>query len=255
MTRPLLEIAANSLGSALAAQAGGADRVELCENLGEAGCTPSLGTLTVTRDRLRIPLYVLVRPRPGDFCYDEAEVDVMLRDIETCRSLGCDGVVIGALDLGGEIDVTVCRALIAAARPLGVTFHRAFDVSRDPDRALHTIIDLGCDRVLTSGGASTALAGAQRIAHFVEQAGSRLAIMAGAGIDAGNVHGVTAGSRARELHASARTLRTSPSRHRDDRLPELNPDWWQTDADRVRAIVTALDRAGIDPGQMDHAAQ
>lgn len=240
MTRPLLEIAANSLGSALAAQAGGADRVELCANLSEGGTTPSPGTLAVTRDRLHIPLYVLIRPRAGDFCYDDAEVEGMLRDIETCVALGCDGVVIGALDVECDIDVSMCRMLIAAAAPLSVTFHRAFDVARDQIRALQTIIELGCERVLTSGGEALALAGAERIAGFVDQAGSRLVVMAGAGINASNVLEVAERSHVRELHASARGMHASPSCHRNDRLPELRADWWESDASVVRAMADAL---------------
>jgi copper homeostasis protein len=215
VTRPLLEIAANSLGSALAAQVGGADRVELCANLSEGGTTPSPGTLAVTRDRLHIPLYVLIRPRAGDFCYDDAEVEVMLRDIETCVALGCDGVVIGALDVEGDIDVTMCRTLIAAAVPL-------------------------CERVLTSGGEALALAGAERIAGFVDQAGSRLVVMAGAGINASNVLEVAERSHVRELHASARGMHASPSCHRNDRLPELRADWWESDASVVRAMADVL---------------
>ena len=240
MTRPLLEIAANSLASALAAQAGGADRVELCSNLGEGGTTPSHGTLAVTRDRLRIPLYALIRPRTGDFCYDDGEIEVMLREIEACVAVGCDGVVIGTLDIHGDVDVPTCRTLIAAAGPLGVTFHRAFDVARDQTRALQTIIELGCERVLTSGGEAGALAGAEHIAELVRQAGSQIVVMAGAGITPHNVHEVAARSHAREFHASARGLRVSASGHRNDRLPELSADWWETDARAVREIVDAF---------------
>ena len=240
MSRPVLEIAADALGSALAAQDGGADRIELCANLSDGGTTPSHGTLAVTRDRVRIPVYVLIRPRAGDFCYDAAELEVMLRDIETCVTLGCDGVVIGALDADGDVDETTCRALIAAAASLGVTFHRAFDAARDQTRALETIIALGCERVLTSGGEASALAGAERIATFVQQAGSRLHVMAGAGIDAGNVRDVALRSTAREFHGSARALHASASRHRTDRLPGLEADWRQTDAGIVRAMRDAL---------------
>lgn len=238
----MLEIAANSLGSALAAQEGGADRVELCANLGEGGTTPSYGTLAIARDRLRIALYVLIRPRAGDFCYDAADVDVMLRDIESCVKLGCDGVVIGALDVEGDVDVALCRELIMAAGPLGVTFHRAFDAARDQDRALDSIIGLGCERVLTSGGEADALTGAARIASFVKRAGSRLRVMAGAGIDAGNIREVAMRSSADEFHGSARTMRASPSRHRNDRLRGLDLDRWETDSGKVRAMVDALSR-------------
>jgi copper homeostasis protein len=242
VTRPILEIAANSLGSALAAQEGGADRVELCDNLGEGGTTPSFGTLAVARDRLRIPLYALFRPRTGDFCYDAAEVEVMLRDIESCVGLGCDGVVIGALDIDGCVDEAVCRELIAAAGSLGVTFHRAFDAARDQALALDSIIALGCERVLTSGGEPDALTGAARIAGFVKQAGSRLRVMAGAGIDAGNIREVAARSNAHEFHGSGRILCSSPSRHRNDRLHGLDFERRETDSARVRAMVDALSR-------------
>jgi copper homeostasis protein len=245
VTRPLLEIAANSLGSALAALDGGADRVELCANLSEGGTTPSHGTIAVTRDRLHIPIYVLIRPRVGDFCYNDADVEVMLRDIEMCVALGCDGVVIGALDVEGDVDVSTCRTLIGAAGPLGVTFHRAFDVAREQVRALDTIIELGCERVLTSGGEGTALAGAARIAGFVEQAGSRVVVMAGAGIDARNIREVAERSHVRELHASARAMHASASSPRNDRLPGLSADWWESDAMVVRAMVDALRRTGV----------
>ncbi len=245
MTRPLLEIAANSVGSALAAQEGGADRVELCANLGEGGTTPSHGTIAVARDRLNIPVYVLIRPRVGDFCYDDADVEVMLRDIETCVTLGCDGVVVGVLDVDGDVDVATCRALIDTAAPLGVTFHRAFDAAHDQMGALQTIIDLGCERVLTSGGEATALAGAQHIAAFVHQADSRLVVMAGAGINASNIQAVVRVGQVHEVHASARDLRVSLSRHRNDRLPELSADWWETDAGAVRALATALHHCSL----------
>ena len=244
MTRIPLEIAANSLGSALAAQEGGADRIELCDNIGEGGTTPSYGTLSITRDRVRIPLYVLIRPRAGDFCYDEAEVEVMLRDIESCVKLGCDGVVIGALDTRGDVDEAACRELIAAAGPLGVTFHRAFDAARDQARALDSVIALGCERVLTSGGEADALTGATRIAGFVKQAGSRLKVMAGAGIDASNIREVALRSNAHEFHGSGRAMRPSPSRHRNDRLRGLELDWWETDAARVRAMVDGVRSTG-----------
>jgi len=240
VTRFLLEIAANSVGSALAAQEGGADRIELCDNIADGGTTPSYGTLTSARDRLRIPMYVLIRPRAGDFCYDTCEVDAMLRDIEICVEAGCDGVVIGALDAQGDIDKVVCRALIATAGQLGVTFHRAFDAVRDQDSALETIIELGCERVLTSGGEASAVAGAKRIASFVTRVASRLKVMAGAGLDASNIREVAVRSTASEFHGSASTMRRSLIAYRSDRLTGLEVDRRQTDADIVRAMVNAL---------------
>ncbi len=235
---PRLEIAAGSLASALAAQAGGADRVELCENLGDGGCTPSHGTIALARDRLRIPLYVLIRPRGGDFIYDEMEREVMLRDIEHCVRLGCDGVVLGALDARGDVDMPTCTALRAAAGSLGVTFHRAIDVAHDPARALEAAIALGCERVLTSGAQPDALAGAEAIAAFVAQARGRIAVMAGAGINAANVAAIVRDGGVSEVHASARGPRPTPA---STRLPGLAPTVLQTDVEQVRALRQALD--------------
>lgn len=235
-----LEIAANSLGSAQAAQAGGADRIELCENLGEGGTTPSYGTLAVVRERLHIPVFVLVRPRGGDFHYDADELEAMKRDVETCARLGCDGVVIGALDAAGDVDVAACRELISAAGNMSVTFHRAFDAARNQAQALETIIALGCSRVLTSGAARSALEGMDAIAALARQANDRIGILVGAGVNAANLPTLIANSGAREFHASARALRTSAMRHRNEALPGLEPDWMQTDADVVRALVAAL---------------
>lgn len=239
-TRVLLEIAAGSLGSALSAQAGGADRVELCENLVEGGCTPSSGTLAVARDRLHIPLHVLIRPRGGDFLYDAAEREVMLRDVAHCARLGCDGVVIGALDATGAVDLATCGALRDAAGGMALTFHRAIDVAADPLAALDAAIALGCSRVLTSGGRDTALAGAQHIAAMVAHAAGRIRVMAGAGVDAANVAQLLRASRADEVHASAGALRHSAMSHRVA-LAGLEPDWRQTDEGRVRALRMALD--------------
>ena len=235
-----LEIAANSLASALAAQEGGADRVELCENLGEGGCTPSYGTLAMARERLRVPLYVLIRPRAGDFLFDALERDTMLRDIEMCVRLGCDGVVIGALDADGDVDVAVCRDLVAAAGTLGVTFHRAIDVARDPHAALDAAIELGCERVLTSGAHASAIDGAGGIASFVRRAEGRIGVMAGAGVTSGNVRELVRCTGVREVHASARVRRES-AMHLQRVLPGLEAQWWQTDRETVRALRQSLE--------------
>ncbi|GAA5079061.1 copper homeostasis protein CutC [Lysobacter panacisoli] len=239
MERVALEIAANSLAAALAAQEGGADRVELCENLGEGGCTPSHGTIAMARDRLRIPLHVLIRPRAGDFLYDALERDTMLLDIENCVRLGCDGIVVGALDADGDVDSALCAQLLSAAGALGVTFHRAFDTARDPLRALDDIIALGCERVLTSGARATALQGAELIASAQRRAEGRLAVMAGAGITPDNVRDVVARTSVREVHASAKSLQPSRMRHRSD-LPGLEAGSWRSDAAIVRALRDAL---------------
>lgn len=237
--QPLLEIAAGSLASALAAQEGGADRVELCGSLAEGGITPSYGTLALVRDRLRIPVYVLVRPRGGDFLYDDAEFDIMRRDVETCARLGCDGVVIGALDADGGVDPR-CIELVAAAGTLGVTFHRAIDASASLPDALERVIALGCERVLTSGGCANALLGADAIAGLVHQAAGRILIMAGAGIRSSNLAEVARLSGAHEFHGSARAALRSSMRYRNPALQDLSPDTEQTDADEVRAMKRVL---------------
>lgn len=237
---PLLEIAAASIASAIAAQEGGADRVELCSNLREGGTTPSYGTLVEARKRLHIPIHVLIRPRGGDFLYDDTEVAVMVRDIAACVQAGADGVVIGALDAGGDVDTAVCRRLIDAAGALDITFHRAFDAARDRDIALDAVVALGCRRVLTSGGAPSALQGADALALLVRQAAGRIAIMAGGGIHADNVRELVARTGISECHASAGGERRSNMHLRRTDLPGLEPDFVQTDVARVRALVAAL---------------
>lgn len=239
----VLEIASNSVASALAAKAGGADRVELFDNLGEGGTTPSYASIAVARERLRIPLFVLIRPRPGDFHYDALETELMLRDIANCRQLGCDGVVIGALDADGAVDMPLCRELVAAAGPLGITFHRAFDAARDLPEALEQVVELGCQRVLSSGGQASAGQGSEMLARLVAQAGSRLSVMAGAGITPDNIAAIASATGCRELHASAKADRVSGMRFRNADLRGLDNDWVQTDAATVATLRFALDLA------------
>jgi len=240
MARRLLEIASNSVASALAAQAGGADRIELFDNLAEGGTTPSYGSIAVARERLRIPLFVLIRARPGDFHYGALEAEIMLRDIAHCRQLGCDGVVIGALDADGNVDTTLCRELVAAAGPLQVTFHRAFDAARDLAAALEQVIALGCQRVLTSGGQASAEAGADTLAALVAQANARIVVMAGAGLTADNIATIAARSGCLELHASAKAVHHSSMRFHNPALFGLPPDWTMTDPANVVALRVAL---------------
>jgi len=238
--RVLLEIACDGLGSALAAAEGGADRVELFANGTVGGTTPSAGTIAATRAALAIALHVLIRPRGGDFLYSHAERDAMQHDIELCVRLGCEGVVIGALDAAGDVDVAICRELVAAAGPLAVTFNRAFDVARDQCAALEAIVELGCSRVLTSGGCMSAYEGAPVIAALVRQAQERVTILAGAGITPAQVAPLLAATGVREIHASASAIRTSLTRHRNAAVRGLDPDWRQTDSARVRELAAAL---------------
>ena len=236
----LLEIAANSPASALAAQEGGADRIELCTALEVGGLTPTHAQIVVTRELVDLPIYVLIRPRAGDFIYSELEFETMERDIRNCAVLGCDGVVIGALDAEGNVDVSRCRALIAAAGNLGVTFHRAFDMSRDPRCALEDIVALRCERVLSSGTRENALAGAALLRDLVVQAAGRIAVMPGAGIDAANIATIRTLSGAREFHASAKRQMTSRMAPGSRTRMGMDDGEWRTDAEEVRALVAAL---------------
>ena len=243
----MLEIAANSVASALAAQAGGAGRVELCTALELGGLTPSHAQIALARERLRIPLVVLIRPRAGDFLYSDLECETMQRDIETCVALGCDGVVLGVLDADGEVDLPRCRALIAAAGKLGVTFHRAFDLSRDPAQALEDIVALGCERILTSGMQASAPDGAALIRELVVQAAGRLAVMPGAGITAQNIVALAATTGAREFHASAKRQLPSGMQHRSPLLGDMEGGELRSDAGQVRALATALETLAQNP--------
>jgi copper homeostasis protein len=242
MTTPILEIAANSVASASAAQEGGADRIELVSALELGGLTPSYATIAMTRERLRIPVYVLIRPRDGDFLYNDLECEAMQRDIEACKALGCDGVVIGVLDADGNVDLARCRALIAAAGSLGVTFHRAFDLTRDPDQALEDVIAIGCERVLTSGARPRAIEGVERIAALVAQAKDRIVVMPGAGIDEHSIAAVHAATGAREFHASAKRAFPSAMRHAAFAGSGMDAGERRSDVEKIRALVSALSR-------------
>jgi len=240
MNELLLEVAANSVTSALAAEAGGAGRVELCSALETGGLTPSHATIALACERLRIPVFVLIRPRAGDFVYDDLECEVMRRDIETCKALGCAGVVTGALTADGNVDITRCRALIDATHGMHVTFHRAFDFTSDPFAALEAVIELGCERLLTSGQADDALAGAPLIRRLVEQARGRITVMPGGGIDAHNIAAIRDATGALEFHASAKTRIASRMRAAPSRLGNMDDRDWQTDANGVRERIEAL---------------
>ena len=239
----LVEACVDSVASALAAQRGGASRVELCDNLVEGGTTPSAGTIALCRDRLRIPIYVMIRPRGGDFCYSPVELDVMRRDIAAAHALGADGVVLGLLRPDGTVDRRRTRALIALARPLDVTFHRAIDVARDPIAALDDLLALGVDRVLTSGQSRTALAGARAIAALVERAAGRLEILAGGGVDETNAREVVARTGVREIHVRGTSPAKSAMRYKSRRVrmggaaPADEFTLPVTDARRIRRIV------------------
>ena len=198
------EICANSVASCIAAQEGGADRVELCAGIPEGGTTPSYGMIRSARESISIALNVIIRPRGGDFLYSKEELNEMLYDIKVAKELGADGLVFGCLRPDGSVDMEAMKPLMEAAGNTPVTFHRAFDHSADPFKALEDIIELGCARILTSGCQPTALEGAPLLAQLVEKAGDRLIIMPGCGIKENNIAEIARLSGAREFHFSAR---------------------------------------------------
>ena len=199
----LREACCPSLEAVLAAGRTGACRIELCERLEIGGVTPSESLLRAALAATDLPVNVLVRPRGGDFVYDEAEVEAMLESIRLCRALGANGVVIGALTPSGAVDLPVMRRLVAAAKgDLSVTFHRAFDETVDPSAALEDIIALGCDRLLTSGHAPDAFAGRALIGALVRQAAGRIVVMAGCGVRPGNIGLIARETGVPEFHSS-----------------------------------------------------
>lgn len=196
----LVEAAVETLESSLAAERAGADRIELCDNLSEGGTTPDGGLVAAIVERIRLPVFVLIRPRAGDFVYSAREFDAMIRDIELTRTMGIAGIVTGVLDANGRVDVKRTRSLVKAAGGLPVTFHRAIDSSANLGAALDDAIEAGVSRVLTSGGARTAQEGVDVIAALVSQARERLSIIAGGGIREHNVREVIARTGAHEVH-------------------------------------------------------
>ena len=198
------EICANSVASCVAAQEGGADRVELCAGIPEGGTTPSYGMIRNARKNIRIGLNVIIRPRGGDFLYTQSELEEMLYDIKVAKELGADGLVFGCLRPDGTVDIEAMKPLMVAAGTTPVTFHRAFDHTSDPFQALEDIIELGCARILTSGCRPTAIEGCGLLSQLVKKAGDRIIIMPGCGVKEGNIAEIARLSGAREFHFSAR---------------------------------------------------
>ena len=199
----IYEICVDSAAGVRAAKAAGADRVELCADLLEGGITPSRGAIRQARAITDIGLHVIIRPRGGDFLFDNDEFAIMQSDIVTAKTEGADGVVIGLLTAAGEVDTARTSELISLARPLSVTFHRAFDMTRAPLEALETLIGLGVDRVLTSGQEATVLEGLSLVGELVRRAGSRIVVMPGGGITSRNVERIVAAAKPKEIHFAA----------------------------------------------------
>jgi copper homeostasis protein len=240
--RVLLEICIDSVESALAAQSGGADRVELCSALFEGGLTPSAGLLEIVRDRLKIGVAAMIRPRGGDFCYTDEEFAVMECDLVMAKELGADVIVLGLLNPDGTVDVERTGKLVQLARPLPVTFHRAFDMARDPFEALEAIVDLGIERVLTSGQERSAVEGLELITELVGKAAGRIIVMPGGGVTERNLQRILRHTGAREIHGSASGSRESRMTYRNTRIVmggQLAPPEYSSKVaslDRVRAF-------------------
>jgi copper homeostasis protein len=211
MTKVILECCANSVQSAINGQAGGAERIELCANLELGGTTPSAAAICMAREVLEIDLFVLIRPRAANFCYSELEMEEILQDIEFCKQVGCEGIVIGALTEEGNIDVKKTKKMVEAARPMKVTFHRAFDQVNDPLKALQKVIDCGCDRLLTSGTKETVKEGLEILKSLVKNGNDKITILPGGGLD--SVSALQLYSLGlREFHLSATNNKQSPPR-------------------------------------------
>jgi copper homeostasis protein len=247
----LVEICIDSVESAIAAERGGAQRLELCSDLLEGGITPGAGLIASVRKRVAIDLFVMIRPRGGDFCYTDLEFEAMQEEIRHARNLGADGVVLGLLDERGRVDVARTRQLVELALPLPVTFHRAIDMTPDLAEALDDVVSTGASRILTSGGAPNATQGVPEIAKIVERANGRIAIMAGGGISVENIAAIAESTGATEFHSSARTAFPSPVRFRKQGIAmgdirDREYRRFTVREENVRALVSALERLAAE---------
>ncbi|MBI5541487.1 MAG: copper homeostasis protein CutC [Bacteroidia bacterium] len=236
--KAITEVVVFSVEGAIDAQKGGAQRVELCENSQEGGTTPSIGTVAVTRKCLNIKLFVMIRPRGGDFLYSPNEYEAMQTDIENYKKLDIDGFVFGILKSNGDVDTHRCKMLVELAKPIPVTFHRAFDRTSNPEKALEDIISCGFERILTSGLKQSAADGANMIAKLIEQAKGRIIIMPGGGVRKENVIEIKQKTGAVEFHTSARTIIKSSMNNPDSNFTES--DILGTDLSMVKEFVSTL---------------
>jgi len=247
-----LEVCIDSVDSAIAAERGGAIRVELCSDLLEGGITPSAGLIAAVRSRIAIGLFVMIRPRGGDFCYTDLEFEVMREEIKHAMLLGVDGFVFGILDQNGSVDVPRTRELVELAHPLPVTFHRAIDMTPDPDAALEDVIATGATRILTSGGAPAVSTGLAGVARMVLSARGRIAIMPGGGITPENIAAIAQATGATEFHSSARSLLPSPVKFRKpgmsvSAMHDREYNRYGVREQNVRALLEALATSPAQP--------
>ena len=243
------EICTNSVESCLAAQEGGADRVELCAGIPEGGTTPSYGEIAIAREVLtHTRLHVIIRPRGGDFLYSDIEIRTMLKDIEIARKLGADGVVFGCLTANGEIDLPAMQELMKASQGLSVTFHRAFDVCCNPEKALEQIIELGCNRILTSGQQPTAEIGIPLLKELQQQASGRIILLAGCGVNEKNIARIASETGIQEFHFSARESIKSDMKYKNESVSmggTVHIDEYErnvTTAQRVTDTIQAINK-------------
>ena len=233
----VLEICAGSIKSAIAAQDGGADRIELCDNLSVGGTTPSYGMISICKKIIHIPLFPIIRPRGGDLIYSDEEFEAMKQDVICCKNIGCEGVVFGILNSDASIDIERCAELVSLARPMQVSFHRAFDRCNNLQRGLEDIISLGFERLLTSGGELQAINAIQIIKSLVLQAGDRIRIMPGSGITEKNILQILNETGAKEFHSTAK----SQVRILTDPINKLEPTYsYETSADVVSEMKLLL---------------
>jgi copper homeostasis protein len=244
-----VEIVVYNIESALRAQEGGADRIELCDNPGEGGTTPSYGTIELVRQNVSLDVFVMIRPRGGDFHYSSYEFHSMKRDISQCQKLSVDGVVFGILNPDGTIDKKRCKELIAQCRPMKVTCHRAFDMTTDPFQALEDCIEVGFDRILTAGQQAVAAKGAELIGEIIKKANGRIAIMPGSGVNEDTVGEIVSKSGATEIHFSATAFRNSDMKFRNQQIAGMGSDEGSefklrtVDPERVRAVRAIAEKA------------
>ena len=238
----IFEIATSDFETTKSAVDGGADRIELCANLAEGGTTPSYGTIRQCREAFTVSLYPIIRPRGGDFLYARDEFEIMLQDVKLCKQLGCDGVVIGLLNMDGSIDVVRAGQLVEAAYPLGVTFHRAFDRCKDPFEALEQLIEIGCERILTSGQQPSVVDGVELVAELNKKAGERIIIMPGSGVRKENIKMLAQKTGCIEFHSSLRGKESSKMSFIHDAFSDSGESYMNNtiDIQEVKALRNSL---------------
>ncbi len=233
-----IEIAVFDIEGAKIAQNAGAHRIEFCSSINEGGVSPSYGTIMWAKENLNLPVFVMIRPRGGNFVYSKDEISIMKKDVEFCKSIGVDGVVFGILEKDNNVDIPNCKQIIKCAGDMQLTFHRAFDRAANPKKALEEIIDLGFHRILTSGQKNTAPEGVELISDLVKIAGNRIIILPGSGVDESNLKDLHANCNAKEYHSSAKILVNSNKNSipLSNNLDSLNV--WSVSDLKVRKMIS-----------------